>query len=162
VKLCVHVARVTLQLDLVISFMYNKNFKKAPTERQIIGKTGEDFACDFLAKKGYRIIERNYYKKWGELDIVAYFGKQLHFVEVKTVSRENQSVIHETSEFAYDYSPEDNIHPWKLQRLGRAVQSYLLDRDVSDDVDWQFDIISVYLDMDKRLLKVEMIEDIVL
>jgi Holliday junction resolvase-like predicted endonuclease len=59
-----------------------------------------------------------------------------------------------------DYEPEDNIHPWKLKRLSRAIQIYLLERRVKDDVDWQLDAISVYLDESGNLTKIEMLEDI--
>ena len=47
-------------------------------------------------KRGFKIIERNYLKKWGEIDIVAVKNRKYYFVEVKTVSRENlESVTHE-------------------------------------------------------------------
>ena len=86
--------------------------------------------------------------------------KKIHFVEVKSVSRGlSNDVIRETSN---SYRPEDNMHPWKLKRLGRAVQSYLLEKDISDDIEWQFDVVTVYMDMDKRLLHVFLLEDIVL
>lgn len=140
--------------------MFNKNFSKEPTERQIIGQIGEDFVCEHLISLGYRIVDRNYLKKWGELDIVAQGGRMLHFVEVKTVTRIYQNVTHVTSRGTY--SPEDNMHPWKLKRLSRAVQSYLLEKDVSDETDWQFDVATVYLDRNKRLIKIELLEDIVL
>jgi len=91
-------------------------------------------------------------------DSVAKKGGKLHFVEVKSVSREmSEGVIHETS-----YRPEDNMHPWKLQRLGRAIQSYLLDRDVPENVDWQFDVATVYIDQGRGLHKVFILEDVVL
>ena len=132
--------------------------RREPTEKQKLGKMGEDLACRFLDKNGYRVIERNYLKKWGEIDIVAKKGGKLHFVEVKSVSREmSEGVIHETS-----YRPEDNMHPWKLQRLGRAIQSYLLDRDVPENVDWQFDVATVYIDQGRGLHKVFILEDVVL
>jgi len=63
------------------------------------------------------------------------------------------------------------MHPWKLKRLGRAVQSYLLEKDtrlqnlfgqVSDDIDWQFDVATVYIDMSKRISRVFLMEDVVL
>lgn len=139
--------------------MYNKNFSKEPTEKQKIGQIGENLACEYLEKNGYRVIERNYLKKWGEIDIVTRKGNKIHFVEVKSVSRNLDDVTHVTND---DYQPEDNMHPWKLQRLGRAVQSYLLDRNVPDDAEWQFDLATVYIDMDKRLSRVELLEDIVL
>jgi putative endonuclease len=140
--------------------MFNKNFSKEPTEKQKIGQIGEDSACKYLKKLGYTILDRNYLKKWGELDIVAKLGKKIHFVEVKSVSRDlSTNVIHETSD---NYRAEDNMHPWKLKRLSRAVQSYLLEKDVPDDVDWQFDLATVYIDQSKRLSKVFLLEDIVL
>ena len=140
--------------------MFNKKFTKEPTEKQKIGQIGEDCACEYLEKNGYKIIERNYLKKWGEIDIVAKKTNKIHFVEVKAVSRDlTNNVIHETSD---TYRAEDNMHPWKLQRLGRAVQSYLLDRNIGDDIDWEFDVATVYIDTNKRLSRVFLIEDIVL
>ena len=140
--------------------MNNKN----PTEKQKIGKIGEDCACEYLKKKGFTIVNRNYLKKWGEIDIVARKAKKLYFVEVKSVSREistskGKNVTHETND---SYRAEDNMHPWKLQRLARTVQSYLLDKNVSDDVDWQFDMITVHIDMSKRLSRVFYTPDLVL
>ena len=139
--------------------MFNKKFSKEPTEKQKIGQIGEDLACDYLEKNGYKVVERNYLKKWGEIDIVAKKGSKIHFVEVKAVSRALPDVTHETN---YGYRAEDNMHPWKLQRLGRSVQSYLLDRNVSDETEWQFDVAAVQIDMNKRLSQVELLEDIVL
>ena len=140
--------------------MFNKKFSKEPTEKQKIGQIGEDCACQYLDKNGYKVIDRNYLKKWGEIDIVVKKDKKIHFVEVKSVSRETiEDVNHETLD---GYRPEDNIHPWKLKRLGRAIQSYLLEKDISDDIDWQFDVVTVYLDMNKRLSRVFLLEDIVL
>jgi putative endonuclease len=133
------------------------------TEKQIVGKIGEDAVCDYLRKDGFVVIERNYLKKWGELDIVAKKGKKIHFVEVKTVSSLYGGVNHETSSPSNDnYRAEDNMHPWKLQRLARAVQSYLLDKDVPEDVDWQFDLATVQLDGNKKVLNVLLLPDIVL
>jgi len=144
--------------------MNNNKTPREPTEKQKIGKIGEDCACRFLEKEGFGVVDRNYLKKWGEIDIVAMRNGKIHFVEVKSVSREisnekGNDVIHETSE---GYRPEDNMHPWKLQRLGRVIQSYLLDKKVSDDTEWQFDVITVYVDMSKRLSRVFLLEDLVL
>jgi putative endonuclease len=127
-------------------------FPKKPTEKQIVGRVGENFACEYLKKLGYKIIDRNYLKKWGEIDIVAKKGNNIHFLEVKTVTRVTNS----------DYRPEDNVHSWKLQRLGRVIQSYLLDKDISDNIEWQFDVVTVYLDADKGLVKIEIIDNLVL
>jgi len=136
------------------------------TQKQKIGKIGEDCACEYLRISGYTIIDRNYLKKWGELDIVAKKGKKIHFIEVKSVSRlfggSADEADADVTRVTDDYRPEDNMHPWKLKRLGRAVQSYLLDKDISDDIDWQFDVVTVYIDMNKRLSKVFLLEDVIL
>ena len=179
--------------------MFKKNFSKEPTEKQKIGQIGEDYACEYLEKNGYKVIERNYLKKWGEIDIISKKANKIHFVEVKSVSRNLDDVTHVTKKnwvtdmmdavrgiignrrgdvknyddgnISYSnkemrrqgsYQPEDNMHPWKLQRLGRAVQSYLLDRNVSDETEWQFDLITVQIDINKGLHEEEVLEDIVL
>lgn len=134
--------------------MYNKNIKN-PTERQILGEIGEDFACNFLKDMGFKIVERNYFRKWGEIDIVVKKKDQIHFIEVKTVSTEK-----ETLDKIDKYRPEDNMHPWKLKRLGRIIETYLLEKDIEND--WQFDVITVYLDKNRGLLKIDFLEDIVL
>ena len=92
-----------------------------------IGKIGEDLATNWLKTEGFSIIERNYNKKWGEIDIVARgtTGK-VHFVEVKSVSYETKSdleyaVTHET------WRPEDNVHKDKQDRLKRAIQTWMLE-----------------------------------
>jgi putative endonuclease len=149
---------------VILCLWFGKKENKEPTFKQKIGKVGEDFACEYLLKNYFKIIERNYLKKWGEIDIVAGKGSKLHFIEVKSVSRQYSSIrdgLNYQSKIG-NYRPEDNMHPWKLKRLGRAIQSYLLDRDVPENVDWQFDVVTVYLDQNQRLLKIEYLDDVVL
>ena len=61
------------------------------SEKQKIGEIGENVAAKFLMKHGFAILDRNYTKKWGEIDIVAEKDNLLHFVEVKSVVREGVS-----------------------------------------------------------------------
>jgi len=133
------------------------------------GKIGEGVAAKFLEKNGFRVIERNYNRKWGELDIVAIKDNLVHFVEVKTVSRRSYGGKFEQE--INNYRPEDNMHPWKLQRLRRAIQTYLLEnkRKTSnfakaslDEADWQFDLACVFLDQEKRVAKVKFIENLII
>lgn len=119
------------------------------TEKRKLGDLGENIACEFLKGKGFEIIERNYLRKWGEIDIITKKANNIHFIEVK-------SVTHETS----GYRPEDNMHPWKLKRLGRAIQTYLLDRKL--DCDWQLDLITVKIDERNRKARVEIIENVII
>jgi Holliday junction resolvase-like predicted endonuclease len=76
-------------------------------------------------------------------------------VEVKTVTR-GTLLVGDT------YEPEDNLHPWKLRRLARVIETYLAAKKIPDEVDWQVDAISVYLDHNGQELKIEWLKDILL
>lgn len=121
------------------------------SEKQKIGEIGEKIAEKFLVKQGFSILDRNYTKKWGEIDIIAKKGNKLYFIEVKSVS-------HETS----GYNAEENMHPWKMKRLSRTVQTYLLDKKIDDDTEWQVDLLVVYLDLKNNKSRVKVVSDIIL
>ncbi len=127
------------------------------TDKQNVGEIGERAAERFLRQHSYTILERNYWKKWGEIDIVADKDRVIHFVEVKTVSRE--TVPEAGSD---NYSPEDNIHPWKRRRFARTIETYLLERRINEERDWQVDSIAVYVNQAGEVLKVDQLEDIIL
>ncbi len=125
---------------------------------QKIGKLGEDVASIFLTKKGFNILERNYTRKWGEIDIIAEKNKKLYFIEVKSVSHTfgvNNTVTRET------FRPEENMHPSKLGRLKRTVETYLIHNQIGN-TEWQFDVLLVYIDLFHRKSKVVVIPHIIL
>ncbi|GMQ95271.1 MAG: YraN family protein [Patescibacteria group bacterium] len=127
------------------------------TNKQKVGKIGEDIACKFLVKRGFEVVGRNYWKKWGEIDIIARKRGTTHFVEVKTVSCENlQNVSHDS------YRPEENIHPRKLKRLSRTIQTYLLEKNIAEDADWQFNAVVVFLDRRAKIARMRFLENIIL
>lgn len=137
--------------------MRNKNVP----ETKKLGNLGEDIAARYLENKGFCIIERNYWKKFGEIDIVAQKRGSIHFIEVKTVSREiitadTSNVSRETD----SYVPEDNIHPWKLKRMLRTAETYMFERSLGEEVEWQCDAIAVRIDMNRRRSIVRFIEHI--
>jgi len=70
-----------------------------------IGQVGEEIAKEYLEKKGFKILERNYKTKYGETDIIAKCGKELVFVEVRTKIGENFG------------TPEDSLNKRKLRKL---------------------------------------------
>ena len=121
------------------------------TPKRATGDIGEGVAIKYLQSKGFRILERNYLRKWGEIDIVAEKGSMISFVEVKSVTRATSG-----------YRPEENVHPAKLKRLHRAIQTYLLDHKVPEDKEWRIDVACVYLDFDTRKARVEMLENVIL
>lgn len=116
------------------------------------GDTGEEIACRFLVSKGFRIIDRNYRKLWGELDIVAQKDTILHFVEVKSVMYD-LSPIH---------SPEENVHGLKVVKLKRMIQTFMLEKGYSCDSEFHFHVICVYIDVSQRRVRVKWIKDVIL
>ena len=124
-------------------------------DKKEIGRMGEDIASRFLVKQGYKILERNFLRKYGEIDVVALKGDITHFIEVKTVSRE--AVNHETGDY---WRPEENVHPYKLARLRRVIQVYLINRQIRGD--WQFDVITVYYNPNTREARVDFLENLIL
>jgi putative endonuclease len=111
-------------------------------------------------KQGFTVIERNYTKKWGEIDIIAQKDNKIHFIEVKSVSRTVlDNVSRETDKD--DYRPEDNMHPWKLKRLSRTIQTYILQKKL-DDKEWQVDLLVVYLNFNTKKARVKVVKDIIL
>ena len=141
---------------------------KELTKKKKTGNLGEDLACRFLMKHSFDIIERNYLKKCGEIDIIAKNKDILHFIEVKAVSADYlsdkyqlPSVSHETDTDG-EYRPEDNVHPWKLQRLAKTIQVYLIEKNVSPETNWQFDVVTVYIDKKRLVSKVSILENVVL
>ena len=119
------------------------------TKKRKLGDIGENIACDFLERRGLEIIERNYLRKWGEIDIVAKKNNTIRFIEVKSVSHVTEG-----------YRPEDNMHPWKLKRLSRTMQTYLLEKEL--DCDWQLDLVTIKIDQENRKARIEIIENVII
>lgn len=92
------------------------------------GRWGEDTACAYLATKGYAIAERNWKSGHYEIDIIAFHGQRIVFVEVKTRSDDGDD-------------PLDAIDRRKALRLIKAAQAYITQRDINHEM--QFDIIAI-------------------
>lgn len=96
------------------------------------GKIGEALACNYLKREGYRILDRNYRTKIGEIDIVAKDGKVLAFVEVK--ARQSD---------AYGL-PEESINIKKMYKLTRLAQLYISQKKLYD-AEARFDVVSILI-----------------
>ena len=139
------------------------------SETQKTGEIGENIAVKFLVKQGFSILDRNYTKKWGEIDIVAEKDSKLYFVEVKSVSRETLKDVTPTNaktlagkhETLDQYHPEDNMHHWKLKRLSRVIQTYLLSKNL-DEKDWQVDLLVIFLSLKDKTAKIKVVKNIIL
>ncbi|MGH2363829.1 MAG: YraN family protein [Chloroflexota bacterium] len=94
-----------------------------------LGRRGEDQAAAYLAKQGYRIIERNLAHLICELDIVASQGETLVLVEVRT----------RTS--GRDVTPEASVTATKQRRLARLGEAYVAYKHYEGD--WRIDVIAI-------------------
>ncbi len=117
-----------------------------------IGKAGEDIAVIFLERRGFAILERNYWKPYGEIDVICEKDSVIHFIEVKSVTSDLSSVSRER------VRPEDNIHSHKLRRLGRVIQAFLSKKDFRER-DWVFDVCVVRMDLVSKRASVRFIEN---
>ncbi len=126
------------------------------SETQKIGEIGEEIACKYLINKGFTVIERNFTRKAGEIDIVARKGNEIHFFEVKSVSRETTDiqVSHET------FRPEENMTYSKMKKLSRVTQIYFAQRPDFRDMDFFWNILAIELDQNTRKARVRMIEKV--
>jgi len=116
--------------------------------RPQLGRLGEQLAVEHLIRRGFRIVERNYRTRWGELDIVAFDGRTLAFCEVKTRRLT-----------APGRSPLESVHTLKRSKVRKMAGSWLIertDRPYADTV--RFDAIGVTLDASGRLLGLEHLE----
>jgi putative endonuclease len=103
-------------------------------------------------KKGYKILERNYRKPYGEIDIIAEKDGIIRFVEVKAVtvgkvgfSRENMV-------------PEELVHTGKLRKLVRTASLYM--EQHKDQREFQIDVVGVIMDMGSRKAKCRLFEQV--
>ena len=97
-----------------------------------IGDFGEAAACRFLKRNKYKILDRNYSKPYGEIDIIAAKGDTVSFVEVKTRKGSAYGAACEAVDFK------------KRQRIIRTAYAYIAEKGL--DAGYSLDIIEVYAD----------------
>lgn len=121
------------------------------SKSQKIGETGEGLAVKYLVQKGFQILERNFTRPYGEIDIVALKDKVVHMIEVKSVSCDlegDRSVL---------VRPEENMHPKKIERFVRVSEVYADMKKLEGD--FKLDLALVYIDDIHRKAKVVLHED---
>ncbi len=139
--------------------MNNSNKPEKYSKKRRFGNSGEDYVVKDLETKGFTIITRNYLRKWGEIDIVAVKGNKLHFIEVKTVSKRGDADND-------GWKPEENVHPYKLRKMGRTIETFLIEEGSRLPEDWQCDVACVYIvgktDENNEKILIEYLEDIII
>lgn len=114
-----------------------------PTEHfssSLVGSIGESLAAAFLEQQGFEILERNYKKPYGEIDIIAKYEHAVHFCEVKTVSHETrasleQIVSHET------WRPEEKVNHRKLHQIRKVSNIWITEHRYTGNI--QIDVVAI-------------------
>lgn len=101
-------------------------------QKKELGKKGEELALRFLKKRGYRIIERNYVCKMGEMDIIAKEKDTLAFVEVKT----RTSTLFGPPQLA--------VNSMKQRQLSKVALNFLKEKQL-EDVKARFDVVAILI-----------------
>ncbi len=113
----------------------------------VTGQLGERIAAEYLAGQRYEILEKNYRKSFGEVDIIAKDQEVMVFVEVKTRQAS-----------AFCSAALESVDVRKQRRLSRIARAYLLSRRL-DDVPARFDVIAIVLNKKNQADTIEHIRD---
>jgi putative endonuclease len=117
-------------------------------KRKEVGARGEKLAADYLKKRGYKIIQRNFRCREGEIDIIAQKGECLVFVEVRT--KKNTAFG----------TPEESVTLSKREKLISLANAYLQAYDKPPQ-SWRIDVVAVELGPNNRVSRLEHIENAV-
>jgi len=101
-------------------------------ERIALGRRGEDAAAKVLKKNGYRILEKNYRCRYGEIDIVAEQGGVVVFIEVKTRTSDRYG------------TPGEGVNFRKQRHITQVSSMYLAEKNLTDAL-VRFDVVSIVL-----------------
>lgn len=127
------------------------------TIRRKVGDLGEEIAIRFLENKGFFLVEQNYLKSFGEIDLIMKKDKELFFIEVKS------------GEMDSGWDPEQNLSTEKLKKLERVVEFYIeekkLDRiknsfGIEQKLEYQMMAVIVYLDKKNKKAEVKIINEL--
>jgi putative endonuclease len=124
-------------------------------DRREIGRRGEQVAVDHLKRRGFRILERNYRTRFGELDIVAFDGRALIFCEVKS----RRAVVAERAPGPASGRAFESLHPRKRAQVRRMATSWMRERFRRPHAPLvRFDAIGVTFDYRGELVRLEHLE----
>ena len=111
-----------------------------------IGALGEKIAAEHLTGLGYKIRERNFRSREGEIDIIAEKDDFLVFIEVRTRTSNSYG------------TPEESVTTQKKERLIALAEAYIEDRDDLPS-SWRIDIVAIELGPKRKVARLEIIEN---
>lgn len=113
------------------------------TEKTKLGLAAEEAVCTHLREAGFAILDRNWRRPWGELDIVTQRQGIVHFVEVKASSRQ-----------IVGFDPFLRANGWKMHKVQRTAQTWLSSHRFGPNTEWQMDIASVIMTASGPLIEI--------
>ena len=114
--------------------------------RHVAGRRGEDLAAEHFERLGFEVLARNHRTRFGELDLVAYDGDTLVFVEVKTRRVDARE-------------PWESLHDRKRSQVRRMAVAWLAEgTDRPFGAQLRFDAVAVLLDADGHLVRLDHLE----
>lgn len=123
--------------------------------RRGLGRLGESHACRHLHARGFESLARNHRTRFGEIDLIAYDGRTLVFVEVKTL-RARTSQRGDPVQLP---RPLDGLRWRQRHRLRQLATAWLAEADPKPRAaEIRFDAIGVVVDREDRLLRIDHIE----
>lgn len=124
-----------------------------------IGKIGEDICRIWLKRNGFIIIESNYTRKCGEIDIVARgTSDSIHFIEVKTVSYETKVDLERAVSYG-TWRPEDRVDYHKRTRLQQTIEMWVYENKYMGR--YQIDILTLRLVPREKIARIKYFNNIV-
>jgi putative endonuclease len=127
--------------------------RAAVDRRKGLGKLGENLACAYLEREGWRVVAQNWRTRRGEIDIIAKNGEWLAFVEVRT-RRANPK-----GGDPFLGPPDDSITPRKQLQLVQMAEAYLFDMPWNGR--WRIDVIALELGPDDTVVRLAHYQDAV-
>ena len=107
------------------------------------GNWSENYVAQYLETKGYKILDKNYRKPWGEIDVIAKKDGIIVFVEVKANKEE-----------VTGFEPEKRVNSEKLRKINLAIQTYLAQKKYDSGQDIQIDVVSLTIDRGRGVVKI--------
>ncbi len=111
-----------------------------------LGRIGEDIAVSFLENRGIKIIKRNYFTKYGEIDLIGFKNKTIIFTEVKLRNSDSFGL------------PAEAITEDKFKKYQNAAQIFLMENDIFYN-NIRFDVICLNSDGFNEKYKIEWLKN---
>jgi len=119
------------------------------SSKRLVGKIGEEMALSYLKEKGYQLLEKNFYCRWGEIDLIFKKEDKIIFVEVKTRVGDKKG------------KPYEAVNFYKIKDLKRAINFYLLTKNYFQ-YKLSLEIVSVVLNSDLSLKEIKHFSEVII